>query len=68
MYPSRIEIIQSIINKNKYQNYLEIGCDKNENFSKIKIKNKVGVDPLQGGTLRMTSDEYFKKSKEKKTN
>ena len=65
LYPSRIEIIQSIINKNEYQNYLEIGCDKNENFSKIKIKNKVGVDPLQGGTLRMTSDEYFKKSKDK---
>ena len=65
LYPSRIEIIQSIINKNKYQNYLEIGCDKNENFSKIKIKNKIGVDPLQGGTLRMTSDEYFKKSKDK---
>ena len=52
-------------NKNKYQNYLEIGCDKNENFSKIKIKNKVGVDPIQGGTLRMTSDEYFKKSRDK---
>ena len=65
LYPSRIEIIQSIIDKNKYQNYLEIGCDKNENFSKIKIKNKVGVDPIQGGTLRMTSDEYFKKSRDK---
>ena len=34
-------------------------------FQKSKLKIKVGVDPLQGGTLRMTSDEYFKKSKDK---
>ena len=64
-YPSRIEIIQNIINKKKYQNYLEIGCDKNENFSKIKIKNKIGVDPLQGGTIRKTSDEFFNSNTEK---
>ena len=64
-YPSRIEIIQNIINKQNYQNYLEIGCDKNENFSKIKIKNKIGVDPLQGGTIRKTSDEFFNSNTEK---
>ena len=64
-YPSRIEIIQNIINKKKYQNYLEIGCDKNENFSKIKIKNKIGVDPLRGGTIRKTSDEFFNSNTEK---
>ncbi len=60
--PSRTEIMQSIIDKNKYTNYLEIGCDTDENFSKIIINNKVGVDPLRGGTLRMTSDEFFKKN------
>ena len=64
-YPSRIEIIQNIINKQNYQNYLEIGCDKNENFSKIKIKNKIGVDPLRGGTIRKTSDEFFNSNTEK---
>ena len=64
-YPSRIEIIQNIINKQNYQNYLEIGCDKDENFSKIKIKNKIGVDPLQGGTIRKTSDEFFNSNTEK---
>ena len=64
-YPSRIEIIQNIINKKNYQNYLEIGCDKNENFSKIKIKNKIGVDPLRGGTIRKTSDEFFNSNTEK---
>ena len=60
--PSRTEIIQSIINKNKYTNYLEVGCDNDENFSKIIINKKIGVDPLKGGTLRMTSDEFFKKN------
>ena len=60
--PSRTEIIQSIINKNKYTTYLEIGCDNDENFSKIIINNKIGVDPLKGGTHRMTSDEFFKKN------
>ena len=60
--PSRTEIIQDVINKQNYQSYLEIGCDNDENFSKIKIKQKVGVDPLKGGTLRMTIDEFFKKN------
>ena len=62
-YPSRVQIIQKIINKKKYENYLEIGCDQDSNFSKIKIKNKIGVDPQFGGTLKMTSDEFFKENK-----
>ena len=40
-YPSRINIIQKIIDKQKYSNYLEIGCDNDENFSKVIIKNKI---------------------------
>tara|TARA_B100000029_G_scaffold486763_1_gene541439 strand:- start:400 stop:1071 length:672 start_codon:yes stop_codon:yes gene_type:complete len=59
-YPSRFEIIQKIIDKKKYENYLEIGCDKDSNFSKIKVKNKIGVDPLSGGNLKMTSNDFFK--------
>ena len=60
--PTRTKIIQDIIKKHKYKNYLEVGCDNDENFSCISIENKVGVDPLKGGTLRMTSDEFFKKN------
>ena len=63
-YPSRNEIIQNIINTRNYKSYLEIGCDRNENFSKIDIDHKVGVDPERGGTLRMTSDEFFGKNKD----
>ena len=59
-YPSRFEIIQKIINKNKYESYLEIGCDENVNFSLIEAKEKIGVDPISGGTIRMTSDDFFK--------
>ena len=64
-YPSRSEIIQKIIDSKKYKNYLEVGCDKDENFSKINVEKKIGVDPLKGGTLRMTSDDFFKKNNEK---
>jgi len=62
-YPGRFEIIQKIIDIKKYENYLEIGCDKDSNFSKIKIKNKIGVDPLSGGNLKMTSNDFFKNNK-----
>ena len=62
-YPGRFEIIQKIIDKKKYENYLEIACDKDSNFTKISIKNKIGVDPLSGGNLKMTSNVFFKNNK-----
>ncbi len=62
--PSRTDIIQKIINLKNFKSYLEIGCDNDENFSKIQINKKVGVDPLKGGTLRETSDEFFNKNKD----
>ena len=63
-YPKRYEIIQDIINFKKYNSYLEIGCDRNQSFSNIKIKKKVGVDPVEGGTHKMTSDEFFNINKD----
>ena len=59
-YPARYEILNKIIQKKKFKDYLEIGCFKDENFNKIIINNKIGVDPYSGGTLRMTSDDFFK--------
>lgn len=64
-YPNRTKILQEIIDIKKYSIYLEIGCDQNENFSKIKILDKIGVDPKSGGTHRMTSDEFFLNNKKK---
>ena len=62
--PSRFDIIQKLINLKKYNSYLEIGCDKNENFLRININKKIGVDPREGGTHRMTSDAFFHKNDE----
>lgn len=60
----RSDIINYLIRKNNYQTYLEIGvCLADENFNKISVKYKVGVDPAPlGGVANFlgTSDEYFK--------
>ena len=61
----RWDLIQHIINKYNYTTYLEIGCDKNQSFSKVIIDKKVGVDPISGGTIRDTSDNFFNKNEEK---
>lgn len=55
----RIETMNFIIEKRGYQSYLEIGCRTDECFVQIRCARKVGVDPLSGGTLRTTSDEFF---------
>ena len=41
---TRLSIVQEIINKKNYENYLEIGCFDNELFNHINCKKKVGVD------------------------
>jgi len=63
--PKRWELINKIIEIKKYSSYLEIGCYDDECFSKILIDKKKGVDPIKGGTIRKTSDEFFKKNEEK---
>lgn len=45
--------------------YLEIGCDRNKLFDAMPMRHKAGVDPVRGGTHRMTSDEFFARSKKK---
>ena len=64
-YPSRFEIIQNIIEFKKYKSYLEIGCDRNQSFSNINIDKRVGIDPVEGGTHKMTSDEFFYNNNDK---
>ena len=58
--PSRELILQNIINEKQYKSYLEIGCYKDALFQAIKCQNKVGVDPVSGGNVRKTSDQFFK--------
>ena len=62
-FPDRSEIIQKVIDKKNYKSYLEIGCDDDQNFNKIKIHIKYGVDPISGGNIRKTSDEFFSQNK-----
>jgi hypothetical protein len=56
---NRLEIINSLISKNGYKSYLEIGCQKNKTFNNVIIDNKIGVDPVSGGTIQMSSNDYF---------
>ena len=61
---NRKYIVQEIINIKKYTKYLEIGCFDNELFDVVNINHKTGVDPVSGGTIRLTSDQFFKNNKE----
>jgi hypothetical protein len=56
----RWDLINEIIKKKNFKSYLEIGCDDDLLFSKINLDNKIGVDPRSGGSIRKTSDEFFK--------
>ena len=62
LFPRRYEIIQKIIKLKNYKTYLEIGCDRNQSFSNISIEKRIGVDPVEGGTHKMTSDKFFLKN------
>lgn len=59
----RWNLIDYLNKKNNYTSYLEIGCDKDQLFSKINIENKYGVDPFSGGNIRKTSDDFFLENK-----
>lgn len=61
---NRLDLILKILKKVNAKSYLEIGCDKDQIFRHINCEKKVGVDPLRGGSLRMSSDEYFKNYKD----
>lgn len=67
-FPEKIDrwdLINEIIHIKNFSTYLEIGCDDDYAFSKIKLKDKIGVDPHSGGNFRGTSDEFFSKNKKK---
>jgi len=55
----RWDLIDYLIKKYDYKDYLEIGCDKDQLFSKVNLQNKTGVDPYSGGNIRQTSDDFF---------
>lgn len=62
---NRIAVVNLILKQFPNPTYLEIGCDKNNLFSSVPVSHKVGIDPVSGGTIRCTSDEFFLVNKEK---
>ncbi|HCR85425.1 MAG TPA: class I SAM-dependent methyltransferase [Alphaproteobacteria bacterium] len=61
----RYNLINAAIKEFGYKKYLEIGCFRDECFSQISCDYKVGVDPQSGGTVRLTSDDFFLQNNEK---
>lgn len=60
---TRTELINMLIDKYKYETYLEIGVNTpaqpGYNWVGVKAKVKHGVDPNVDTTYRVTSDEFF---------
>lgn len=62
MVTTRTEIIQRLIDNNRFESYLEVGVQQTvNNFNKIKCALKIGVDPDPDAkaTYCLTSDEFF---------
>lgn len=55
----RWNLLNTIIEKNGYTEYLEIGIRPKGNISRIKCENIDGVDPNKPAKYHMTSDEFF---------
>ena len=55
----RWDVINWFVETFGYRSYLEIGCRRDDCFRRVKCEHKIGVDPREGGTHRMTSDEFF---------
>ena len=60
---NRVSFISAATQKFSDCRYLEIGCDNNICFKSIPVINKIGVDPIRGGNVKETSDNFFKDNK-----
>ena len=56
---SRIALVNRLAWARPESRYLEIGCDDDLLFHSVPLDKKIGVDPIKGGTHRMTSDDFF---------
>lgn len=60
---NRIAVVNLLVSKKANSAYLEIGCASNTLYNSVHALNKVGVDPSKGGSVRLTSDDFFKQNK-----
>ncbi len=56
---TRAAVVNRLLSRARGDRYLEIGCAGNELFDAVMATDKTGVDPVRGGTHRMTSDAFF---------
>jgi SAM-dependent methyltransferase len=59
---TRATVVNLLLAGNRDGRYLEIGCAGNELFDAVMTARKTGVDPVRGGTHRLTSDAFFAQS------
>jgi SAM-dependent methyltransferase len=64
VHVNRIAVVNKLLSKKPDPAYLEIGCASNALFNSVLARNKVGVDPAEGGTVRKTSDAFFADNRE----
>jgi SAM-dependent methyltransferase len=57
---NRIAFINKAVQNFKECKYLEIGCENNLCFHSVAAKDKIGIDPVSGGNMKITSDDFFK--------
>jgi len=61
----RWDIINTLIQRNQYTRYLEIGLARSRNFDRIQALSKTSVDPVvPKATYWMSSDVFFERNHE----
>jgi SAM-dependent methyltransferase len=58
---SRTSILNHLVRQNGYRDYLEIGVHAGDNFSRVRARHKIGVDPSARVPVdyALRSDEFF---------
>ncbi len=56
---NRLAVVNLLMSGRPGGDYLEIGCAGNQLFDAVIARHKIGIDPVRGGTHRMTSDAWF---------
>ncbi len=65
MSSTPLETANYTIQAHGYTSYLELGCASDVTFEHVICPRKVGVDCVKGGTIKMTTDDYFAKHDER---
>jgi hypothetical protein len=65
-YSDRTDLLKYLVQRFQSKKYLEIGCQGDLNFNQMReiVESAIGVDPISGGTHRLTSDEFFQQNSE----